>query len=218
MLRKLYGELLAKYGPQGWWPLLDVAAQGGVNPTKTGSITGYHPGDYSYPKTAEQRFEICVGAILTQNTSWINVEKALLSLRRKQALSPKGMKRLSDGKLRECIKPAGYYNQKAKKLQLFLDFYSALGNRVPTREELLELWGIGPETADSILLYAFGVPVFVIDVYTKRILLKLKKIEESATYEEIQKMFYEQVEPDVPVYQEFHALLVEEGKQNNSEK
>ena len=107
-LMELYQKLYALYGPQGWWPLLTVK---GTNPTKTGAIQGYHPGDYSYPQDEQQRFEICVGAILTQNTSWTNVEKALFNLQKRQALTPKGISRLSVPKLKEIIKVAGYYNQ-----------------------------------------------------------------------------------------------------------
>jgi len=209
IISKLYKDFLILYGPQGWWPLLDVK---GTNPTKTGSVKGYHPGDYDYPKTDEQKFEICVGAILAQNTSWTNVEKALRNLKRMQALHLKGIKRLSIGKLKEAIKPAGYYNQKTKKLLIFIDFYKNLGDRAPSREELLELWGIGPETADSILLYAYKIPEFVVDTYSSRLLLEEKLIDKKATYEEIKELFEKNIEKDFKVFQEFHALMVEHGK------
>ena len=165
-IHQIYNMLLKLYGPQGWWPLLNCK---GINPTKTGAVKGYHPNDYSYPKNDRQRFEICIGAILTQNTSWPQVEKALLNLKGLNALNPEEMKNLKLEKLKQAIKPAGYFNQKARKIKEFTDFYLSLNNKISTREELLELWGIGPETADSILLYAFKVPTFVVDAYTKRV-------------------------------------------------
>jgi len=184
---QLYYELLKKYGPQGWWPCPD-----------------YHPGDYSFPKTADQRFEICVGAILTQNTAWTNVEKALLNLKRANALNLKNFLKLSDGKLRELIKPAGYFNQKAKKLQIFAKFL----HNTPTRELLLNLWGIGPETADSMLLYAYKQPFFVVDTYTKRLFPEFKDLD----YEEIRKKFETALPKDYKMYQEYHALIVKQVK------
>ena len=208
-IRKIYAELLECYGPQGWWPLLDHK---GANPTKSGYIDGYHPGDYSFPKTDAQKFEICLGAILTQNTSWTAVEKALTNLKRSNGLGIDGINMLSDGKLKECIKPAGHYNQKAKYIREFTIFFMGLRGRTPSREELLHVRGIGPETADSILLYAFSVPSFVVDAYTRRILTSLGLAGKKAAYDEIKQLFEDSLERDHRIYQEYHALLVEHAK------
>lgn len=212
-LSKLYSTLLESYGPQGWWPLIDVK---GTNPTKTGSIKGYHPGDYGYPRNDKQKFEICIGAILTQNTSWPNVEKALLNLKKIGAIEPKKIIMLDDKALAEAIRPAGYFNQKAKKLRIFSQYYLDLKKSTPTRDDLLDIWGIGPETADSILLYAYKEPQFVVDAYTRRILTNMKIIEEKASYDEIKALFENGIDKDVKTYQEFHALLVEHAKRFHS--
>ncbi len=201
-----------RYGPQGWWPLLCLRDKG-INPAKTGSTNGYHPKDYSYPKNTVQRFEICVGAVLTQNTSWTNVGKALLALREKKLLSPQKIISAAGNKLKNAIRPAGYYNQKARKLKEFSDFFLKLKRRTPTRDELLEIWGIGPETADSILLYAYKQPEFVVDTYTKRILIAQKLINSKMTYEEIKNLVQNSLPADYKLFQEFHALFVEHAKQ-----
>jgi len=213
---QLYKELLAKHGPQGWWPLLELHTKKGnargVNPTKTGSIQGYHPNDYSYPKTRKQQFEICVGAILTQNTNWPNVEKALINLQKKKLLNAKRILNVDENLLKLCIRPAGYYNQKAKKLKIFSQFFIMQKNKIPSRNQLLTLWGVGPETADSILLCVYKQPEFVVDMYTKRLLLKRKIIDETATYDDIKQLIEKNLPKKFALYQEFHALLVEEGK------
>lgn len=211
-VQQIYKKLFEEYGPQGWWPLLGLRNTKPINHTKSGSIQGYHPGDYSFPSNDNQRFEICVGAILTQNTSWVSVEKALVNLSKSNALSLKGFNKLSDGKLKELIKPAGYFNQKALYLKEFARFFGGLGGRVPLRPELLAIKGIGPETADSILLYAFKVPSFVVDAYTKRVFSKLGLIEKDASYDSIKSLFEKALPKDFKVYQEYHALIVEHGK------
>ena len=207
----VYKELLRKHGKQGWWPLLHCK---GTNPTKTGVMQGYHPGDYSYPKNKQQQFEICVGALLTQNTSWVQAEKALRHLKAKHALTPNALRQLNTTALKNAIKPAGYFNQKAKKLKAFAAFYQSLRGRTPTREELLRVWGIGEETADSILLYAYKIPTFVVDAYTKRILARLGLISRTARYAEIKALFENNLEPRLETYQEYHALLVEHAKRH----
>lgn len=184
----------------------------GVQPTKSGSVSGYHPGNYSYPKTKKQVFEICCGAILTQNTGWVQVEKALLALKKLGILGPHGILECAPDVLKNAIKPAGYFNQKAKKLVLFTEFFMKLNRTTPARENLLNVWGIGPETADSILLYAFKVPVFVVDAYTKRIFSRIGLCKKDAHYEEVQMLFEKNLKRDVKIYQEYHALIVEHAK------
>ena len=214
MLAKLYDILLQRYGPQGWWPLISLE---GGNPTKTGSLKGYHPGDYSYPHTESQRFEICVGAVLTQNTAWVNVEKALVALHGKGLLDVRSLLEADPDEVKAAIRPAGYYNQKAARLRLVASWF--IGREgVPSREELLGLKGIGAERADSILLYAFRKPWFVVDAYTRRVLEGLGAISGSESYEEVQALFHDALEPDVEVYQEYHALLVEHAKRYYSKK
>ena len=162
-----YTALLCRYGPQNWWP-------------------------------ARSRFEVIVGAYLTQNTNWNNVEKALLNLRRARRLSVAAMRSIPLGELETLVRPSGYFRQKARNLKTFISFlderYSGSLGRMfaaPTvklRAELLELNGVGPETADSILLYAGNHPVFVVDAYTRRVLLRHGIISEKTSYEEIRAM------------------------------
>ena len=194
-IQKIYELLLKSFGKQGWWPLYN---------NDTGRIE-YHPGDYSFPKNDQQSFEIVIGAILTQNTSWKNVEKAMEELRRNNALSKTRLEALSAEKIAMLIKSSGYHNQKAKKIKEYLRF-----NKEITRESLLQVWGIGPETADSILLYAYKQPVFVIDAYTKRIMERIGLSFRS--YNDLQKIFMDHLPKNYKVYNEFHALLVELGK------
>jgi len=208
-IKRLYQELLNRYGPQGWWPLLDVD---GINPTKTGSIKGYHPKDYSYPKNERQKFEICIGAILTQNTSWANVEKALINLKGNNLLEPKRLIGCNEELLRELIRPSGYFNQKSERLKIFSKFYLELKGNTPAREELLAVKGIGPETCDSMLLYGYKVPTFVVDAYTKRLLVRKGVIDEDYGYYEIKELFESNMKKDLMIFQEFHALIVEEEK------
>lgn len=209
----MYDLLYTAYGPQGWWPLLE---HHGTNPTKTGSMRGYHPRQYQKP-SHKQRFEICIGAILTQNTNWINVERALHNLQQSRLLDADNLSAASEQTVQKCIKPAGYFRQKTRKLKEFTAFYKTL-RRTPTRDELLTIWGIGPETADSILLYAYHVPVFVVDAYTKRILNHLNIIDKNTSYEHVQALFHTQFPKEVHTYQEYHALLVEHAKRHYSRK
>lgn len=191
-LMVIYRRLYERFGPQHWWP-------------------GQTP------------FEVIVGAILTQNTNWTNVEKAIGNIRDAGALSPQGLHALTVEELAELIRPAGYYNIKARRLANFLDWLfdacggnlDALANRNPSmlREQLLDIRGIGPETADSILLYAFGMPVFVVDAYTCRILGRHRLLEEPADYESVREMMESLVPRDAALYNEFHALLVRLGKE-----
>lgn len=217
MIKKIYDFLYLKYGPQGWFPLIELHNNTGVNPTKSGSINGYHPGNYSYPKNKVQQWEIILGCVLTQNVSWVNVERALLNLKELKAINPVQLLELDENMLKEAIKPAGYFNQKYKTLREFAIFFLALTQK-PNRKELLDLWGIGPETADCILLYAFQVPTFVVDTYTKRIFNNLKLISEKETYDEIKSLFEDNLKPNIIIYQEYHALLVEHAKRYYAKK
>ncbi len=191
----IYHRLLKAYGPQGWWP-------------------------------GETPFEVAVGAILTQNTAWTNVEKAIAALRRAGALSFRGMRRLAERELAALIRPSGYYNQKAKKLLAFLDWLEASGGRAGSvrralagpidevRASLLAVHGVGPETADSILLYAGGRAVFVIDAYTRRALSRHGMPGAAAApYEELRELFESSLPRDAALYNEFHALLVRLAKE-----
>lgn len=197
MLLALYRTLLKKHGPQGWWPLLDEHGRT--------AYTG------ATPKTRAERFEISIGALLTQNTAWKNVELALRNLWQHDLLEPR--KLLEHQELvRKLIKPAGYYNQKTKKLIIFSRFFLTLKG-VPTRRALLTLWGVGPETADSILLYAYNQPFFVIDAYTRRVLQRYGFSAAKMSYDELQERFQRALPRDVRLYKEFHALLVAEAKE-----
>jgi endonuclease-3 related protein len=192
-LQELYKRLIRRYGPQGWWP-------------------------------GEDRFEIIVGAILTQNTNWSNVEKAIANLKAGGCLTPEALYALDIDSLASMIRPAGYFNIKAQRLRHFLDWlFTRCGGDLDTaaqmsaqtlREALLSIKGIGPETADSICLYAFEKPVFVVDTYTARILARHGMLWPEAGYEEIREYFEGRLEKDIPLFNEFHALLVRLGKEH----
>lgn len=190
-LVQIYNTLYKSFGPQHWWP-------------------------------GDTPFEIAVGAILTQNTNWSNVERAISNLKKEKVLNAKTLLNMKDAKLASLIRPAGYFNIKTKRLKHFLAFLDkhyngAIENMkdkdLPLlRHQLLDVNGIGPETADSILLYALNKPVFVIDAYTKRVFARHKVISENATYHEMQELFHNNLSPDVQLFNEYHALLVMTGK------
>jgi len=198
----IYEALLKHYGPQGWWPV-------------AGS---YHPGDYGVPKNEEEAFEIIAGAVLTQNTAWTSVERALENLRRIEALNPCKILALSLDVLKSAIRPAGFFNQKAIYLREVALLFAGLKGRTPSRKELMSVKGVGNETADSILLYAYKRPEFVIDAYTKRIATALGLAERGAGYMELKDLFESNLPRDVALYQEYHALLVEHAKRFYSGK
>jgi endonuclease-3 related protein len=184
----------------------------GNNPTLTGRLTGYHPGDYTFPRSEAQRFEICCGAILTQNTAWPNVEKALQSLRSQDLLSPGAILAAQDEPLQQAIRSSGYFRAKSRKLRAFCEFHRSLDGRTPTREQLLSVWGIGPETADSILLYAYAQTEMVIDAYTIRVLHHHDYLRKPPTYAEAKTYCARHIPHTLHDYQEFHALMVEHAK------
>lgn len=191
LLMNIYRKLYQAYGPRDWWP-------------------------------AETSFEVMVGAILTQNTSWRNVEKAIQKLKGKGVLNPEGIHDLKKSQLASLIKSSGYYRIKTDRVKAFVNFLfeefdgdlkrmgrERLGE---LREKLLGVKGIGPETADSILLYGLKKSIFVVDAYTKRILSRHKMILENTAYEEVQKLFMEHLPLDEKLFNEYHALLVHLGK------
>ena len=158
---------------------------------------------------AESPFEIIVGAVLTQRTSWTNVERALDNLARAGVRDRESLLRLPEGELAGLIKPSGYFNQKARKLRILAGFRGK-----QDRESLLKLWGIGPETADSILLYALGKACFVVDAYTRRIFSRLGLIGPGWGYERVRGYFESRLPRDPGIYREFHALIVELAKRH----
>ncbi len=190
-LMTIYKKLYAEFGPQHWWP-------------------------------GETPFEIAAGAILTQNTNWENVERAIGNLKQGGILSARKMHGLGVEELADAIRPAGYFNVKARRLKAFVDFlmdrYGGSFKRMGMEETgvlragLLGVNGIGPETADSILLYALERPVFVIDAYTRRVLSRHGLIQHDEPYEAFQGLFHSELRPDAKLFNEYHALFVRLGK------
>ncbi len=207
----VYRRLLESFGPQGWWPLSSLAGSGSFDGR------GYHRGDFSYPRTAGQRFEIAMGAVLTQNTTWKNAEKVIKKLIGCGLLTPRAISRISLAELGQYIRASGYYNQKAKKLKILSDFFLKMEGRSsgygqPAREQLLALWGIGPETADSILLYAYQLPHFVVDAYTRRLVARLGLVSGGESYDQFQLLVTGRLPREYELYSEFHALIVRQAK------
>ena len=218
----IYTLLFEKYGPQGWWPYLHFD---GVNESKTGNIEGYHIGDYSYPKNDDQIFEVALGSILTQNTSFTSVIKAMKNLHDKGGITAKDISSLEIEELKLTIKPAGYFNQKANYILNYIEFYNSLDGRTPSRRELLNVKGVGEETADSILLYGYNQSEFKIDAYTKRILIELGLISAKEKYKDVKALMENALKESITnkeelriTYQEYHALIVEHSKQFYSKK
>ena len=207
----LYRRLLEHYGPQGWWPLVSRAGQPGFD------HRGYHPGGPEVPTADAERFEVAVGAVLTQNTSFRNAEAALLRLLTAGLLDRENLLACGERELADAIRPSGYYNQKARKLRILAE---ALGSPygVPERGALLGLWGIGAETADSILLYGYHVPVFVVDLYTRRLAGRLGWIGERDPYPALQSLFADGLPVRTSVYGECHALIVRHAKEHCRKK
>jgi len=185
----VYRRLHAAHGPQHWWP-------------------------------GDSVFEIMVGAVLTQNTAWTNVERAIANLKAAKALSPAAIAAAPHHRLAAWLKPSGYFNIKAQRLHAFCAWLIHKGgakriSRLPTpvlRAELLQVHGIGPETTDDILLYAFDRPVFVIDAYTRRLFQRLGLIQGDENYEALRQLFETALATDAPLFNEFHALIVAHAK------
>ncbi len=203
----IYNKLQSHFTPQHWWPV-----------TKEGELTPkYHK---NIELNEKQQLEVCFGAILTQNTNWKNVEKAIVELNRNDLIDVNKIHKIDAKKLALLIKSSGYHNQKAKKLKNFCGFllknYNGKlkllfkNNVNELRKKLLSVNGIGPETADSIILYASKKPIFVIDAYTKRIMSRIGYKEK--TYEELQNLFMHNISNNEKLFNEYHALLVELGK------
>lgn len=192
-LLKIYRRLFHAFGPQHWWP-------------------------------GDTPFEVAVGAILTQNTNWGNVEKAISNLKREGAMSSAALYDMPERCLASFIKPAGYFNIKAKRLKNFINFLKdeyrgsmklMMKDDLPAiREKLLSVSGIGPETADSIMLYALGKPVFVIDTYTKRVLSRHNIMDSDARYDAFQQLFHESLKENAGMFNEYHALFVRLAKEH----
>ena len=189
-LLQLYDRLYEAYGPQHWWP-------------------------------ADTPFEVMVGAVLTQNTAWTNVEKAIVNLQLAGKLELSGMHQMTESRLARLIRPAGFFNVKAKRLKALCRWLTEQGGIAqltdyPTlmlRDSLLAVHGIGPETADDILLYALGRPVFVIDAYTRRLLKSLGLARGDEDYDDLRLAFEAALGPDPALYNEYHALIVRHAKE-----
>lgn len=191
-LLNIFKRLLDYYGPLQWWP-------------------------------AETPFEVCVGAILTQNTNWGNVEKAISALKQADVLTPEGLRAVEPDQLACLIRPSGFFNVKSRRLKefvtwLFERYHGSLERMFAVdwrvlRGELLAVRGIGPETCDSILLYAGGQPTFVVDAYTRRLFHRLDMLSGQAGYEETRALFMTNLSADAPLFNEYHALIVEHCKQ-----
>jgi len=186
----IYNRLFSEYGPQSWWP-------------------------------GDTPFEVMIGAILTQNTAWLNVERAITNLKNARLLSAQDLRDTTREELAVLIKPSGYFNVKADRLLEFVHWYCQQGqyeslkklHTAQLRQGLLSVKGIGPETADDILLYAFNRKVFVIDAYTRRIFSRLGYVDKAITYEPLRKVFEENLADDnTQVFNEYHALIVRHGK------
>jgi len=164
-----------------------------------------------------------VGAILTQNTNWANVEKAITNLKKNRVLTPQALYHMPLSRLSRLVKPSGFFNVKAKRLKGFMDFlFQEYQGRLPQmdreslntlREKILSVNGIGPETADSILLYALNKPIFVVDAYTKRVFLRHHWVRNDSDYHSLQKIFMDNLKHDVSMFNEYHALIVRVAKE-----
>ncbi|MDA7816941.1 endonuclease III domain-containing protein [Sulfurimonas sp.] len=196
----IYQTLYKHYGAQGWWPTFDENIK-------------------------DKTFEVALGSILTQNTTFTSVETSLQNLHVENAIDPDVILNMNIDKFKTLIKPSGYYNQKAEYILAFIKFYKALDGRTPSRDDLLHVKGIGEETADSILLYGYEQCEFKIDAYTKRLLIELGLVDAKVKYKEMKKLMQDSLTQEIKdkkellkVYQEYHALIVAHGKKFYSKK
>jgi len=206
----IYKILYETYGAQGWWPITGY---------------GYHKLNYDFPRKSDEIFEVCLGSILTQNTTFASVVKSLENLYAKNAINANAIESMNIEELKEAIKASGYFNQKTRYILEFIKFYKNLGGTTPTREALLNIVGIGEETADSMLLYGYNRQEFKVDAYTKRLLLALGFVDEKAKYGDIKSLMQNSLKECIKdekelirTYQEFHALIVAHGKVFYSKK
>ena len=196
-IEEIYETLLKAFKEQGWWPRFNLNENKFV----------YDKSFKNSKPSEEEAFIISISAILAQNTNWKNVEKTFVNLTNKSLLSKEALLKVDILELAELIKPSGYFNQKAKKIKKFLDF-----NEEIDRENLLKIWGVGEETADSILLYGYNKPIFVIDAYTRRIFKRIGF--KFKNYEELQELFHKNLPKASKLFNEYHALIVELAKRN----
>jgi len=209
-LMDVHDRLLELYGPRGWWPLITRAGKDGRD------SGGYFPGNRKTPDRSGA-FEVSVGAVLTQNTTWLNAERALRNLAGTGILSPEGLFASKHGAIASIIRPSGYFNTKANTLLELSGYFLSRDllnpdSEPPLREDLRALRGIGPETADSILLYAFGVESFVVDAYTRRILGRLGYASPGEPYDRLRVRIEREIPKTWIFYSELHALMVEHSK------
>jgi endonuclease-3 related protein len=209
-IHNLYKQLYKTYGSQGWWPIMGY---------------GYHKDDYLFPRDENEIFEVCLGSILTQNTTFTSVVKSLQNLQNIGCLRADAIEAMDEDELKRAIKPSGYFNQKARYILEFIRFYKNLDGTIPNRDALLKVKGIGEETADSILLYAYNQREFKVDAYTKRVFTHLGIIDAKAKYSQIKYLVEDSLRECIKnetellhTYQEFHALIVEHGKRYYSKK
>lgn len=203
----IYLRLLQHWGPQYWWPVIH---QDRVN---------YLREPQPLPRTAEHQWHIVLGAILTQNTAWSNAARALENLWQACRADPGVIQAMPDERLENLLHPTGYYRQKALKVRSWLRHYPGgdLSDKLDLpdpdlRREVLSVWGIGPETADSILLYALGRGFFVVDAYTRRILGRTGLLDPELSYEAVRSCIEDGLPRDIRIYQEYHALLVKHAR------
>jgi endonuclease-3 related protein len=192
LLMKIFETLLQAYGPQSWWP-------------------------------GDSPWEICIGAVLTQNTNWGNVEKAIKNLKTLNAVNPEKILAMKPEELEEAIRPSGYFRLKAKRLRNVTEWWlkNVENNCLSSSKKSMDLWrqsllavnGVGPETADSILLYSFNLPTFVVDTYTKRIFARHFGTDPQIEYHDLRAIFMNSLPADYKLFNEFHALIVQLGKE-----
>lgn len=214
-VNKIYECLLDNYSFQNWWPTTQF------DESKLNINKNYYETNTQFSKEEIDQFEIIIGSILTQNTTWVSVDRALSNLLRFTDFNPINILNFIEDDpdlFKQQIKPTGYFNQKALYLKNIAEFYIAQNGEVPTRKEVLTVKGVGNETADSIMLYAYNQKEFVVDAYTKRIFSYLGYFKENATYHYVKKLFENNFEGTIDDYKEYHALIVNHAKNYYNKK